>query len=131
MIRIFTNEEKKIVIALTVLLFIGIISKIIKEKVFLNSSETLKLIAVSEEVKGIYSASDSIGSSLDSLSSLINLNTADEVELINLPGIGPNLAKKIIAKRNELGGFKAIDDLILVPGIGSKKLEKLRSKVTL
>ena len=131
MIRIFTGEEKKIVIALTALLFIGIISKIIKEKVFLNSSETLKLIAVSEEIKGIYSASDSVVSSLDSLSTLINLNTADEVELMNLPGVGPSLAKKIVAKRTDLNGFKAIDDLLQVSGIGSKKLENLRSKVTI
>jgi len=99
--------------------------------VFLNSSETLKLIAVSDEIKGIYSDPDSIVSSLDSLSSLINLNTADEIDLVSLPGVGPSLAKKIIAKRNELNGFKTIDDILKVSGIGEKKMKNFRSKITI
>ncbi|NQU66683.1 MAG: helix-hairpin-helix domain-containing protein [Candidatus Marinimicrobia bacterium] len=129
--RIFTSEEKKIVLALSAIILLGVISKIIKEKVFLNSSETLKLIAVSDEIKGIYSDPDSIVSSLDSLSSLINLNTADEIDLVSLPGVGPSLAKKIIAKRNELNGFKTIDDILKVSGIGEKKMKNFRSKITI
>jgi len=130
-VRIFTSEEKKIVLALSAIILLGVISKIIKEKVFLNSSETLKLIAVSDEIKGIYSDPDSIVSSLDSLSSLINLNTADEIDLVSLPGVGPSLAKKIIAKRNELNGFKTIDDILKVSGIGEKKMKNFRSKITI
>jgi len=129
--RLFTTEEKKIILTLTVLLLIGVLAKIIKEKVFLNSSETLKLIAVSDEIKGIYSDPDSVVSNSDSVSTLINLNTADEVELVNLPGVGPSLAKKIITKRDELDGFKSIEDLLNVSGIGEKKMENLRSKVTI
>jgi len=42
-----------------------------------------------------------------------------------LPGIGEKTAEKIINKRNELGRFNSVEDLMLVLGIGNKTLEKL------
>ncbi|NWJ43166.1 helix-hairpin-helix domain-containing protein [Marine Group I thaumarchaeote] len=39
--------------------------------------------------------------------------------------MGEKTAEKIINKRNELGRFNSVEDLMLVPGIGSKTLEKL------
>ena len=56
----------------------------------------------------------------------VNLNRALKSELITLPGIGPALADRIIANRDEFGTFKTIDDLRNVKGIGDKSLEKIR-----
>ncbi len=56
----------------------------------------------------------------------IELNAATAQELQKLPRIGPSLAASIIKTRNQLGGFLIVDDLLLVSGIGSKTLEKLR-----
>ncbi|SDD09047.1 competence protein ComEA [Sanguibacter gelidistatuariae] len=60
----------------------------------------------------------------------INLNTADAVALDALPGIGPALAGRIVAWREQNGGFGAIDDLLEVSGIGPAVLSKIRDLVT-
>ncbi|MFS0854258.1 ComEA family DNA-binding protein [Microbacterium sp. 179-I 3D4 NHS] len=57
---------------------------------------------------------------------LIDLNTADQAALESLPGIGPSLAERIIAWREENGRFPSVDDLLAVPGIGEKLLEGIR-----
>jgi len=57
---------------------------------------------------------------------LLNLNTATLAELDRLPGIGPSLAKEILAYREAHGAFASVDDLLLVPGIGPAKLAALR-----
>jgi competence protein ComEA len=46
-----------------------------------------------------------------------------------LPGVGPVLAERIIAHREEHGPFTAVEDLLDVPGIGEGKLEALRETV--
>jgi len=56
---------------------------------------------------------------------LLDLNTATEKELQSIKGIGPILAKRIIAGRP----YKTVDDLLKVKGIGPKKLEKIRAYV--
>jgi len=43
--------------------------------------------------------------------------------------VGPVLAERIIAYRREIGGFRSVDDLLDVPGIGEKKLAKIRPYV--
>ncbi|SBT08231.1 Competence protein ComEA helix-hairpin-helix repeat protein [Candidatus Accumulibacter aalborgensis] len=61
----------------------------------------------------------------------VNVNTANEKELQMLTGIGPAKAKAIIDYRTKNGGFKAVDDLTKVPGIGPAVLGKMKSDVTL
>lgn len=60
----------------------------------------------------------------------VNLNTADQALLETLPRIGPALAQRIIAWRDEHGGFSSIEQLTQVSGIGERVLEELRSSVT-
>ena len=60
----------------------------------------------------------------------INLNTASLEELVTLPGIGPSYAKRIVDYREKNGGFKRLEDLLNVQGIGEKTLDKIRDRVT-
>lgn len=66
-----------------------------------------------------------------SATGLISLNRASQSDLESLPGIGPIIAKKILEYRQSIGGFKSIDQLLEVNGIGPKKLEKMRAHVQL
>lgn len=56
----------------------------------------------------------------------IAINSADATQLEELPGVGPATSAKIIEYRQAHGGFKTIDELMEVKGIGPKKLEKMR-----
>jgi len=59
----------------------------------------------------------------------ISLNTATAEQLDQLDGVGPGLAAKIIAARQQRGGFASVEDLADVPGIGDKRLASLRSQL--
>ncbi len=61
---------------------------------------------------------------------LVNINEADEKALINLSGIGPAMARRIIEYRMKNGMFTSVEELKKVKGIGEKKYEKLQDKVT-
>lgn len=61
----------------------------------------------------------------------INLNTATEKELQELPGIGPAMSARIVEYRESNGAFQSIDDIKKVRGIGASKFEKLKDRVTL
>ncbi len=61
----------------------------------------------------------------------ISINTADQDILATLPNIGPVLAERIIDKRKSLGGFKELEDLLLVKGIGEKKFAKIGKLIVL
>lgn len=61
---------------------------------------------------------------------LININKASVEELTSLPGIGSKTAQNIIDYRNRFGNFKSPDKLLKVKGIGSKKFDKLKNRIT-
>ncbi|MCX6544300.1 MAG: helix-hairpin-helix domain-containing protein [Acidobacteria bacterium] len=61
---------------------------------------------------------------------LVNLNTATLEQLDRLPGVGPKTAGLIIEYRQKNGGFKKIEDLMNVRGIGEKGFLKLRTLIT-
>jgi competence protein ComEA len=60
---------------------------------------------------------------------LVDLNAASASDLDALPGIGPVLAERIVEWRTENGGFRSVDQLREVPGIGEAKYASLKSKV--
>ena len=55
----------------------------------------------------------------------ININTATAIELEQLAGVGPSTAKAIIEYRLKNGGFKTVEDLLNVRGIGPAKLSEI------
>lgn len=65
------------------------------------------------------------------LTGVVNLNTATADELQLLPGIGAARAQAVIGLRKQRGGFKSVDELKDVKGIGDSALEKLRPFVRL
>jgi competence protein ComEA len=59
------------------------------------------------------------------LSGKLNLNTANEEQLMLLPSVGPAKAERIVAWRKKNGGFRRVADLRRVKGFGYKTLKKL------
>ncbi len=60
---------------------------------------------------------------------LLDLNAADSLDLIQLPGIGPALAGRILGLRRERGAFRRCAELLDVSGIGEKRYARLRTLV--
>ncbi|MCS7217204.1 MAG: 5'-nucleotidase C-terminal domain-containing protein [Candidatus Bipolaricaulota bacterium] len=61
---------------------------------------------------------------------LLNVNKATQEELEALPGIGPTIAKRILERREKVGPFKTVDELLEVAGIGPARLAAIRNLVT-
>lgn len=59
----------------------------------------------------------------------ININTASEAELCNIPGIGSTRAAAIVAYRQESGGFQKIEDIMNVSGIKEGTYNKIKDKI--
>jgi len=128
----FTKQEKTIILFLIVTFTIGTGIIYLKKLTYQNTKKEYK--SIYEELdKQFYeiSKNDSITfikegkKTQDTISIKININTADENELIKLPGIGPKLLKEIIQYRNKNGKFKNVNEIIKVKGIGKKKFEKI------
>lgn len=57
------------------------------------------------------------------------MNTASEEELMTLHGVNRQLARNIVNHRDLIGGFRKIEDLALVSGMGASKLTQIRSEI--
>ena len=71
------------------------------------------------------------GNNSDKVSTLININTADLEQLKEITGIGNIKAQSIIDYREANGGFKSLEELKNVDGIGDKTFEKIKEQITL
>ncbi|MEE1014307.1 MAG: helix-hairpin-helix domain-containing protein [Clostridia bacterium] len=61
----------------------------------------------------------------------LNINTATKEELMTLDGIGAAYADRILEKREMLGGFKTLEQLKEVKGIGEKTFEGIKNDITI
>ena len=100
----------------------------------INLSEKLtdqKMIYIPNKNETKLNATPTNQSDLNTSESIkVNLNTANERELLNVPGIGPTKVKEIIKYREEKGQFNKVEDLKQVRGIGGKTFEKLKDYFT-
>ncbi len=82
------------------------------------------VVLSAEDAKGIASAGTA------AKTGKVNINTADEAELLTLSGIGPAKARDIIKYRTEHGPFGSAEDIMKVSGIKSSLFEKIRDSIT-
>lgn len=86
--------------------------------------------AISSTSSSFTNSSTSSVSNSQSISAKININTASTTELDKLPGVGPSRAEQIITYRAENGGFKSIEEIQNIKGIGPKTFEKMKDMIT-
>jgi competence protein ComEA len=60
----------------------------------------------------------------------VNLNTATAEQLQTIPGIGAAMAKRVVEYRAKVGKFGKIEDILNVKGIGEKKFQKMKDRLT-
>jgi competence protein ComEA len=60
----------------------------------------------------------------------VNLNTASAEQLATIPGVGPKMAERIVDYRQKNGGFKKVEDLMNVSGVGEKSFLKIKPLIT-
>ena len=60
----------------------------------------------------------------------LNVNTATAQQFATLPGVGEKLATRIVDYRQKSGGFKSVNELMNVQGIGEKNFAKLQQYLT-
>jgi len=99
---------------------------------FLNDGEQIVVPAVGATIPGIPPAPGTGGAGTGGTGpgSTISLNTADAAALEELPGVGPELAARIVAWRETNGPYTSVDDLLNVAGIGEKTVDGLRDSAT-
>ena len=61
---------------------------------------------------------------------LTNINSASKIELMQLPGIGETTADRILAYREEHGGFSSVEELMNVSGIGQSKFDAIKDLIS-
>jgi competence protein ComEA len=91
-----------------------------------SQNDALRQELSQPQVAGASSASTS-----ENQSDKININTADATGLDKLPGIGPAKAADIISYRESHGGFKSIEEINNVKGIGDATFEKFKDLITI
>ncbi|MBS1260899.1 MAG: ComE operon protein 1 [Calditrichaeota bacterium] len=160
----FTPIEKRTLLVLAVLLFVGLVIRQVERRrerpahvtvegaVGLSSADSARVTPRDAKPPSEGSHSLDLPSSRDVTSDLpaetpaggresageaggdragrgFDLNTVTRSELESVPGIGPVLAGRILAWREEHGRFRRVEDLKLVSGIGEKRFANLQAHV--
>ncbi|MEE9163014.1 MAG: helix-hairpin-helix domain-containing protein [Candidatus Neomarinimicrobiota bacterium] len=118
----FTTEEKRILLLLTTFLFVGLVVRQVRQRSYRadpvhQAARDAALEAFQEGSRRFLATAGMLGAPLD-------INRAGHDALQSLPGIGPVLARKIVAYRSEIGFFGSVDDLENVSGIGPVLMER-------
>jgi len=114
-----TPRERKVIIFVSVVIFCGAILRLLN----VNFSRQ----RVFEEIE---SSPDALhAKNISTQQIIINVNTASQKELEKLPGIGPEIARRIIEYRQSKSRFSMPDDLKKVKGIGDKKIELVKEHI--
>jgi competence protein ComEA len=97
----------------------------------LSSLLLAPVVAAHAQAKPAQAPSAAAPAAPSGVQGVINLNTASIAELTRLPGIGESRAKAIVELRTKLNGFKSLEDVMRVKGIGRKSFRKLEPMLRL
>jgi competence protein ComEA len=90
----------------------------------------LVLLAAPARAQAQTTAKPKAGAAAKPAATPVNLNTATVAELETLPGVGPATAARIVEYRQKNGGFKKIEELMNVRGVGEKSFLKIKDLLT-
>lgn len=106
-------------------------SKMVNHAMKLTDEFLIYIPLEGEELPKMHDVVQQSSSSTQSDERFVNINIADESELMTIPGIGPAKATAIISYREEHGLFSAPESLMDVSGIGKKTFEKIAQFITI
>lgn len=106
-----------------------VIPTVEQTQAMITGNAEVDLVGIVGEQDGVQGISASVQDSAASSDGKININTASEEELCNIPGIGATRAAAIIAYRQEKGGFSAVEDIMNVSGIKEGTYEKIKDSI--
>ena len=118
----FTTEEKRVLLLLTAFLFVGLVARQIRQST--GRATPAEVAARDAAGRALKQGGERFLATASGPLAPIDLNSASNEELQTLNGIGPALARKIIAYRAEYGTFRTIEELTLVRGIGPRLLKR-------
>lgn len=95
------------------------------QRIYIPTKDELENLSVLDYMTG-----DNNNPSSDRVNKKVNINTADEAELMSLPGIGQAKAASIVEYRNRNGSFKTIADIMNISGIKEGLFLKIKDLVT-
>ena len=94
-----------------------------------NHSSTPKIKGHKRNLSAAFNMSELAADDVSSEQQFLNINTATEEELMTLPGINRQTARNIVDYRHQISGFKKIEDVALVSGVGATRFNHLRSEI--
>lgn len=106
-----------------------VIPTIEQTQAMVTENSEVDLVGIVGEQGGVQETAASAQGETASSDGKININTATEAELCNIPGIGATRAAAIVAYRQEKGGFSAIEDIMNVSGIKEGTYEKIKDSI--
>lgn len=123
----FTRQEKIVILFLTGAVILGSGVQWARARGELKAVESVKIEAQTNSInEGAMNRAPA-----EAINKKININTASIDELDALSGIGPKIAAEIIKYREKNGKFKSIEDTKKVRGIGGKKFDKIKNKISI
>lgn len=97
------------------------------QRIYIPTREEIRELSVSAYIEGDKSSQETSKEA----AAKININEAGEEELMSLSGVGQSKASSIIKYRNENGNFKAIEELMNIPGIKEGLFNQISSYITI
>ena len=121
----FNRNEQIILLLLCGILIVGIVIR------YLDSKDPDRIPDFEVRKNAVEVPPEKEKPEISQAQELIDINSATAKEFERLPGIGPQIAGRIVAYREKNGAFKRVDDITKVRGIGPKTLERLRQHLTM
>ena len=121
----FNRNEQIILLLLCGILIVGIVIR------YLDSKDPDRIPDFEVRKNAVEVPPEKEKPEISQAQELIDINSATAKEFERLPGIGPQIAGRIVAYREKNGAFKRVDDITKVRGIGPKTLERLRPHLTM